>query len=365
MTKKIDTPFLVITVLLVLGGLFIFVSASLGLLAREEVDLSGQIINQIIAIAGGVLLAVIATRLPTALWNKYAFFIFLGALASTLLVFIPGLGIEHAGAHRWIEIGTFSVQPAEFLKFAFILYYAAWCTAVQKKIHTLRYSIFPLLGLLALCAIPLVLQPDYGTLVIIGITGFAMLLTAGASWKHIGILTFAGGAFLALVVMTVPYVHSRVTTLFDPGRDPQGAGYQIQQSLIAIGSGHITGRGFGQSVQKFNFLPEPVGDSIFAVFAEEWGFIGSIILLAFFVAFLSRGYHIALRAPKTFSRIVVVGFITTITVQSFINIASMLGVFPLSGDPLVFVSQGGTAIAVSLLEVGIILGISKTIPHTT
>lgn len=364
MTKKIDTPFLIITVLLVLAGLFIFVSASLGLLAREGADMTGQVINQVIAIVAGVVLAVIATKLPTPLWNKYAFFIFLGAIASTLLVFVPGLGVEHAGARRWIEVGSFSVQPAEFLKFAFILYYAAWCTAVQKKIHTLRYSIFPLLGLLALCAVPLILQPDYGTLVIIGITGFAMLLTAGASWKHIGILTFAGAAFLTFVVMTVPYVHDRVTTLFDPSRDPQGAGYQIQQSLIAIGSGHVTGRGFGQSVQKFNFLPEPVGDSIFAVFAEEWGFVGSLMLLALFIAFLSRGYHIALRAPKTFSRIAVVGFITAITIQSFINIASMLGVFPLTGDPLVFVSQGGTAIAVALLEVGIVLGISKTIPHT-
>jgi cell division protein FtsW len=362
MKRRVDTPFLAITVVLVLFGVFVFISASLGLLAREGVDMSGEVINQVVAIGAGVLLAVAASRMSPTFWNRYAFYIFIGAVIATSLVFVPSLGLTHAGANRWIILGPISVQPAEFLKFAFILYYAAWCTAVQKKIQTLQYSIVPLLILLGIAAVPLILQPDFGTLIIIGITGFAMLITAGASWKHILALLIAGLAFITLVGLTVPYVHDRLLTFVDPARDPEGAGYQIQQSLIAIGSGHITGRGFGQSIQKFNFLPEPVGDSIFAVFAEEWGFIGSIVLIALFIGLLSRGYRIAMRAPTMFSRITVVGFVTAITAQSFMNIGSMLGVMPLTGDPLVFVSQGGTAIAVALLEVGIILAISKTIP---
>lgn len=360
MKRSVDTPFLTITAFLVLFGLFIFISASLGLLAREGVDMTGQVINQVVALGAGILLAIGATRLPVAFWNRNAFYIFIGALGATALVFVPGLGIEHAGAHRWINIGFTSIQPAEFLKFAFILYYAAWCVAVQKKMQSIQYSVVPLLILLAVVAVPLMIQPDFGTLIIIGATGFAMLVVAGAPWRHIISLSLAGLAFVTLIAVTVPYIQDRLTTFFNPERDPQGASYQIQQSLIAIGSGHVTGRGFGQSVQKFNLLPEPVGDSIFAVFAEEWGFIGSVLLIGFFIAFLSRGYRIATRAPNTFSRIITVGFVTSITVQSFLNIGSMLGVMPLTGDPLVFVSQGGTAIAVALLEVGIILAVSKT-----
>lgn len=363
MKKTVDRPFLIITGILVLAGFFAFFSASLGLLARENVNMVGLIINQGIAIGIGVLLSVLAARLAPEFWNKHAFYIFIGSVAATFLVFVPGLGIEHAGARRWIDLGMLpSIQPAEFLKFAFILYYAAWCAAAQRKMHTLTYGVAPLLALLALCAIPLALQPDFGTLIIIGITGFFMLIAAGASWKHVFSLFLAGLAFIAIVSFTVPYVNDRIATFFDPGRDPQGAGYQIQQSLIAIGSGHVTGRGLGQSVQKFNFLPEPVGDSVFAVIAEEWGFVGSIVLIGLFIAFLSRGYRIAMRAPKTFSRIAVVGLITSIVTQSFINIASMLGLMPLTGDPLAFVSQGGTAIVMSLLSVGIILSVSRTIP---
>ncbi|GMU74216.1 MAG: cell division protein FtsW [Candidatus Campbellbacteria bacterium] len=363
MKKKVDKPFLFIIIALVSLGFFAFMSASLGLLARESVDTVGQVVNQAVAIVIGIAALAVAMRLSPEFWNKYAFYLFLAAIVATFLVFVPGLGFEHAGARRWIDVGIGpSIQPAEFLKFAFILYYAAWCAAVQRKIHTLSYSIVPLLVLLAVCAVPLILQPDYGTLIIIGATGFAMLIAAGASWKHTGALALAGIAFVALVGTTVPYIQDRLVTFLDPGRDPQGAGYQIQQSLIAIGSGHITGRGFGQSVQKFNFLPEPVGDSIFAVFAEEWGFVGAVALIAMFIAFLSRGYRIAIRAPKTFSRIVVVGFITSITVQSFMNMGSMLGVMPLTGDPLAFVSQGGTAIVMTLLAVGVVLSVSRTIP---
>ncbi len=360
MKKSVDTPFLVITILLVSLGFFVFLSASMGLLAREDANITGQLTSQVLAIVLGLGLLIGATKVPTRFWNKYAFYIFIGSFITTCLVFIPGIGFEHNGANRWLNLGPLpSLQPSEFLKFAFILYYAAWCTALQRKIRTLQYSLPPLLILLALCAIPLILQPDFGTLIIIGTVGFAMLIASGASWKHILALAAVGFAFVALISTTVPYVHSRLTTFLQPGRDPQGAGYQIQQSLIAVGSGHITGRGFGQSVQKFTFLPEPVGDSIFAVFAEEWGFIGAIILITLFVAFLSRGYRIAIRSPNTFPRILVVGLVTSIVAQSFMNIGSMLGVMPLTGDPLAFVSQGGTALLMTLLEVGIILGVSR------
>ncbi len=356
--EQFDTPFLVITGILVLFGFFIFASASLGFLARQEGLFSAVFINQLASLGIGIVALFVATRIKPPVWNKYAFYIFLISLIATLLVFIPFLGSEFGGARRWLSFGFLSFQPSELLKFGFIIYYAAWCAGVRSKIQTLKYGVAPLLILLAIAGAILALQPDFGTLIIIGIGALSIFVASGASWKHITLLVAGGLGAVVLLGSFVPYVHGRLLPFVDPSRDPLGSGYQIQQSLIAIGSGGITGRGFGQSVQKFNFLPEPIGDSIFAVFAEEWGFIGSVLLIILFLAFLARGYRIANKAPTPFTRLVVIGFTTIIVAQSFINIGAMLGILPLTGDPLVFVSHGGSSLLIALIEIGIILRIS-------
>ncbi|MEK7606020.1 MAG: FtsW/RodA/SpoVE family cell cycle protein [Patescibacteria group bacterium] len=357
--SRFDRPFLIITGILIVFGFFIFASASLGYLAREQNLFSSVFVNQLVSLGISILALIVVTQIKPTFWNKNAFFIFLGAVIATLLVFVPMLGGEHGGAKRWIWLGFISFQPSELLKFGFIVYYAAWCAGVRDKIRTMRYGIVPLCILVAIAALILVFQPDFGTLIIITIGALSIFFASGASWKHIIGIVFAGLVGIMLAGTLVPYVKDRLMTFVDPSRDPLGAGYQIQQSLIAIGSGGITGRGFGQSVQKFNFLPEPIGDSIFAVFAEEWGFIGSIILISLFVAFLARGYRIANRAPTSFTKLLTIGFITTIVAQSFINIGAMLGIIPLTGDPLVFVSHGGSSLLIALIEIGIILRISS------
>ncbi len=362
MQRSVDRFFLVTTVILITAGVFIFISASTGLLARpEHMTVSGQIIKQLLSLGIGLCLALfILSRKDTlAFWHKYAFYFFIAALGATLLVFIPGVGSSHGGALRWIDLGPLSLQPAEFLKFAFVLYFAAWCAGIRKRVQTFAFGPLALLVLLGLIAPILIKQPDYGSLIIIGITGFCMLIFAGARWKHTLPLLVVGVLCAVLAVMFVPYIGQRVDTFLHPDKDLLGAGYQINQSLIAIGSGGLTGRGFGQSVQKFSFLPEPMGDSVFAVFAEEWGFVGATLLVALFIAFLNFGYRIAIRAETPFSRLIVLGFVTIIVSQSFINIASMTGVFPLTGDPLVFVSKGGTSLVMTLIEIGIILAISR------
>ncbi len=358
MRKKIDSVFLTITLLLTGVGFFIFISALLGLLAREGGRFSGLAINQGLSLLIGLVLLYAMYRIKYTVWNRYAFYVFLGSVLACALVFIPFFGFEHGGARRWIVVGGFSFQPAELLKFGFVLYLAAWYAMVKTKIATWVYGIGPLAGLLGISLVMLALQPDFGTAIILSITGLVMYFVAGGGWKHTGAIIGAGLLFVTLLGLFVPYIKDRVLTFADPSRDPQGAGYQIQQSLIAIGSGEIAGRGFGQSIQKFNFLPEPIGDSIFAVFAEEWGFIGSALLIALFLSFLLRGYRIAQEAPNQFSRLVVIGFVTMIVTQSFVNIASMLGIFPLTGDPLVFVSQGGSSLIMALTASGIILNIS-------
>lgn len=359
MNKSPDRTFATITLLLVGIGFFIFISALLGLMARDSGLFSAIALNQSISLVVGLACFYGASRIRYTAWNKYAFFMFLGGLIATTLVFVPHIGVEHAGAHRWLNIFGFSVQPAEILKFAFVLYLAAWYAMVRQGITTIKYGLGPLTALLAMAGVVLALQPDYGTFIILSATGISMFFVAGGSWKHIAGVAVAGFLFLSVVGLFVPYVNDRLKTFINPDRDPQGASYQIKQSLIAIGSGQIVGRGFGQSIQKFDYLPEPVGDSIFAVFAEEWGFVGSSLLIVLFLGFLLRGYRIAKRAPTIFSRLVTVGFVTMIVTQSFINIGSMLGVFPLTGDPLVFVSQGGTSLVMVLTAAGIVLNISK------
>ena len=187
-----------------------------------------------------------------------------------------------------------------------------------------------------------------------------MLFVSGAPLKYI--FGIVGIAIVALVILVSfkPYLKDRVNTFLNPGENSSTTSYQLQQSLIAVGSGGFFGRGLGQSIQKFNYLPEPQGDSIFAVLGEEMGFFGCAIVICLYIAFLLRGYRIALRnAPDSFAKLLVIGFVTIITAQSFMNIASIIGVFPLTGVPLVFISQGGTALLLSLGMMGIILNISK------
>lgn len=358
--REVDKIFMWITVMLVAGGFFIFVSASMGLLAQERVAFSRVVFNQIFfGLIGGGIAAALFSRIKYTFWQKYAFYIFIAAIVITLLVFIPGLGFSHGGARRWLSVGSLSVQPAEFLKLGFVIYFAAWISGVKRHITSFKWGILPLTILLAIIGAILLLQPDTGTLAVIALAGIVMFVAAGGGWRHTFALIGIGLVLLGTLAAFKPYIRNRLLTFFDPSSNPLGSGYQIQQSLIAVGSGELFGRGFGQSIQKFNYLPEPIGDSIFAVFAEEWGFVGSMLLILGFLAFALRGFRIAARAPNTFSRLLVVGIITLIVGQSFINIASMLGIAPLTGMPLIFVSQGGTALLISLASVGIVLNVSR------
>ncbi len=195
---------------------------------------------------------------------------------------------------------------------------------------------------------------------VIGAVSVAMLFAAGGKLRHLLLLALIAAAALGVAAYERPYLAQRfVTFIYQGANDPQGAGWQVQQSLIAVGSGGLTGRGFGQSVEKFSYLPEPIGDSVFAVAAEEFGFVGSVALIGLYAAFAILGLRIAARAPDPFGGLVVVGLVTLIVIQSFNNIASVLGLIPLSGLPLIFVSHGGTALAISLAEVGVILSVSR------
>jgi len=360
MQKNVDKTLLIIVLTLVTLGFFIFSSASLGLLAREGARFSSVAFSQItFGIIGGGIAMFLMSQIYYRNWRKYAFYIFVATCLLTLAVFIPGLGLEHGGAQRWIVIAGFSFQPAELLKVGFVIYMATYLSGVRKQINSFKHGTLPFIGILTVVGIILLLQPDTDTFLLMGTAGMAMFITAGGSWRDVGLMFLSGVILLAILAFTRPYIMDRFTTFLDPLDDPQGKSYQIQQSLIAIGSGGFGGRGFGQSIQKFEYLPEPIGDSVFAVYSEEFGFLGSSFLIMLYSFFTFRGYKIATHSTDLFGMLLVVGFMTLIIIQAFLNIAAMLSLAPLMGLPLPFVSHGGTALLTTLISVGIVLNVSK------
>ncbi len=360
-SKKVDHVFLWITLALVFGGFFLFLSASLGLLARDGgASFENVFVSQIVLglFLGSIALFLIS-RIPYKNIRKFSFFFFLLGIILTICVFVPGIGFGHGGAKRWLNLGFTTFQPSEVLKLGFVLYFASWLGAAKERVNTLKHGTIPFLVLLSIPAILLILEPDVGTFGVIVAAGAGMFIVAGGNLKHLFLMGIAGVLVFAVVVHYKPYLRDRIDTFLNPDSDPQGTGYQLNQSLIAVGSGQIFGRGFGQSIQKFNSLPEPTNDSIFAVASEEFGFLGSSTLILLFLFFAMRGLHIAGRAPDRWGRIAVTGIVLLIMTQSFINIASMVGLFPLTGVPLIFISHGGTALFFALAEVGIILSISR------
>lgn len=358
--KSVDTVLLALITIMVAGGFLIFSSASLGLMARDGASFGSEAFSQFVfGILGGGIALFLASNVYYRHWRKYAVYIFIITLLVTLAVFIPGLGMSHGGATRWLDLGITTLQPSELLKVGFIIYLATWLSGVSGKIDQWKYGLFPFIGIMGAVGIVMLLQPDTDTFLIMGFAGLAMFLVVGAKWRDIGILLLAAILMLAAVALVRPYVMDRITTFLDPDADPQGSGYQIQQSLIAVGSGGFAGRGFGQSIQKFEYLPEPTSDSIFAVYAEEFGFLGTALLIIGFVFMTMRGYKTATQAKDVFGTLLVVGFMTLIASQAFLNIGAMVALAPLSGLPLPFISHGGTALATTLLSLGIVLNVSK------
>ena len=358
--KKIDRFFLIILGVLVVVGIAMFTSASLGLLAKNPKIFYSVLFSQLVLGLGlGTVGMYLCLKINYKFWRKYAFLLFLGSIILTALVFIPNLGWSHGGALRWIKLGPISFQPVEILKFGFIIYFAAWLSWAKNRVQDFKFGILPFGIMLAIIAVILFKQPDTKSFILIAVTGISMLFISGVPMKYI--LGVGVGTMLVLgsLVFFTPYLQQRVKTFIDPGSDPRGSSYQLQQSLIAFGSGGIFGRGFGQSIQKFSYLPEPQGDSIFAVIGEELGFIGAIAVIVLYLLFALRGFRIANNSPDLFSRLLVSGIVILITVQSFMHISSITGVFPLTGVPLPFMSHGGTSLMIYLAAIGIVLNISK------
>jgi cell division protein FtsW len=292
-------------------------------------------------------------------WRKFAKILLITCFVLLLLVLIPGVGNVRNGSRSWIGVGAFSIQPSEFMKLAMIAFLAKYLSENQRNITSFRKGLAPSLGLVFLAFGLIMLQPDLGTGTVMVGTCIVMIFIAGAKIRHFVGLGFLGILGFVALIISAPYRMKRITSFLDPWSDAQGSGFQIIQSLYAIGPGGLFGLGLGQSRQKFFYLPEPQTDFIFAILAEELGFIGGSLVLLLFALLLWRGIRIALGAPDLFGSFLAVGIIAMIAIQVMINIGVVTGLMPVTGITLPFLSYGGSSLTLMLLAIGVLLNISR------
>jgi cell division protein FtsW len=321
-----------------------------------------------------VVLGFIAYKISLDFLKKWAFWLVLLNLAALFLVFLPKLGTKASGASRWLGVGSIMFQPSEFLKITAILYLSAWIASrlsessaqdwksiTKKGYHNVIYILVPFVIFLGLIAVALYLQKDASTLGIISLTLLALYFSAKTPLWHTLFIIVAGVSSLLFMVKFEPYRLDRWLVFLHPTIDPMGKAYQLQQSLISLGSGGIFGKGLGMSSQKLGFLPQAMSDSIFAIIGEELGIIGCVALIAVFILFFWLGIQIAKKSNDKFAKMTATGIVVWITLQAFINMASVAGIFPLAGIPLPFFSYGGSHLVTEIIGVGLLLNISKNL----
>lgn len=307
----------------------------------------------------GLFFFIVMSNIPYRFWEKIAFPLYSISIILLILVFVPPIGLTYGGAHRWLDLKFFSIQPAEIAKITAIIFFSAWFAQKKRQLNSFYYTFLPFLALNGIIVCLIVLQPDIGTLSVILLTTLSIYFLAGIKMLHIASLIIVIGAVFVLLIFGATYRLERIATYLNKNSDTQGASYQLNQSLIAIGSGGIWGLGLGQSKQKYQYLPEVIGDSIFAVIGEELGFILTSSFIALYLFLIFTGFRIAARCKDNFGKYLSAGITTWIGYQAFVNMSAMVGVLPLTGLPLPFISYGSSALITSMIAVGILNNIGK------
>ncbi|CAH0346892.1 stage V sporulation protein E [Bacillus sp. CECT 9360] len=292
-------------------------------------------------------------------WRTWAKVLVIVCFVLLVAVLIPGIGRERNGAQSWIGVGAFSIQPSEFMKIAMIMFLAKYLSERQKLITSFKKGLLPSLSLVFLAFGMIMLQPDLGTGTVMVGTCIVMIFISGARIWHFAGLGLLGIAGFVGLILSAPYRMKRITSFLDPWQDPQNSGFQIIQSLFAIGPGGLFGLGLGQSRQKFFYLPEPQTDFIFAILSEELGFIGGSLVILLFALLLWRGIRIALGAPDLYGSFLAVGIIAMVAIQVMINVGVVTGLMPVTGITLPFLSYGGSSLTLMLMAIGVLLNISR------
>lgn len=355
-----DPVFLILLLLLLTVGLVVLYSASCAQSAYDTgyASTTRYLQKQAICALLGLISMVFISRLPPLFWKKAAWPLYGVSIVLLLSVLLFGQSVN--GAKRWINLGGLQFQPSEIAKFTLILLFARLTANFGAAAGTFRYGVLGFSGALLGILIPLALEKHLSAIMLMGLVAVVMMFVAGTKPKWLLGGAAAAAIFLVIYITFMGYAGDRVTAWRHPEQDPGDTGYQILQSLYAIGSGGLFGLGLGKSRQKYLYLPFQYNDYIFAIVCEELGIVGAILILLLFAALILRGYWIALRSPDRFSTVLAAGLTTLIAVQTVLNLCVVTNLLPSTGIALPFFSYGGTALAVNLAEMGVILSISRS-----
>lgn len=350
-TKHADFLLMFVVFLLTLFGLIMVFNSSVVEAQEQFGDRFHYLKFQSIYFTLGWIGLIISGHLNYHIYQKIIKYLFLANIFFLLIVLIPGIGLKTYGARRWIDFGITTFQPTEIFKTILVIYLASWLTKKPKDSHFFSLMFFILLLV--------VLEPDLGTAAVLVSTGFIMYFLSGAKLKILISSCLFSFIIGTLLIFSSPYRRQRLKTFFNPDSDLLNTSYHVQQISLSLGSGGLTGLGIGRSKQKYQYLPEAMTDSIFAIIGEEIGFLGNSFLIFLFLIIIYKGFKIAQNAPDLFGRLTASGITSWIAIQVFINLASMTSLIPLTGIPLPFLSYGGTNLIITLFSVGILLNISK------
>ncbi len=307
----------------------------------------------------GTVALMITRRIDYQVIRRFIPMILAGTIVALMIVLVPSIGVQAKGASRWIAVGPITVQPTELLKLTMILYTADLLSKREHSLHSAKLTLGPVLLVFSGCSILVMMQPDLGSVIVLGGITMAVLFAGGVALGPL-LGTFAAGGVLAmLLAVTEGYRRTRLLAFLDPWDDPLNTGYQTIQSLVGIASGGVTGVGIGEGRAKWGYLPEAHTDFIYAVVGEEMGFIGSALVLSLFLIFAGVGIRIALRAPDRFGTLLALGIVAWLVLQALVNMGTVVGVLPITGVPLPFVSFGGTSLVAGMAAVGLLLNVGR------
>jgi cell division protein FtsW len=357
--RHIRINLLLVTLMLTATGIVMIYSSSFAFAYENYSDSAYFLKKQIIFLIAGTALGVFFMSFDYSRLKRYSKPFLIFSILLLLAVFVPGIGRTAGGARRWITIAGINFQPSEIAKLALVLYAADVLSRKQAEIKVFLYGFLPLVIALGLCVVLILAGSDLGTAVALTILIFTMAFIAGVDLKQLGIVMLPGVIAVIALIATKPYRIKRMIAFINPWNDPQGAGFQIIQSMIAMGSGGLLGAGLAQSKQKLFYLPEAHTDFIFSIIGEELGLAGSLGVIVLFAVYIWLGFRIAYSARDLFGQFLAFGLVSMITLQVMINIAAVTSLIPTKGLPLPFISYGGTSLVYSLVSTGLLFNISK------
>lgn len=357
---KIDWILFITVIIISIFGIIMIYSASSIWAEYKFQDAFKFVKSQTIFFIISTFLCLFLSKVPVSFWQKNANKILLGCFVLLILVLIPGIGTVRNGSRSWFGIAGFGIQPSEFAKIGLIIFVSKYLSNNQKELRSIRQGVLPILGVIFLFFGLIMLEPDFGTAMVIALTLISLIFISGVKisfFIKIGLLGMSG---IVLLIIIAPYRLARIVSFLNPWSDPLGSGFQIIQSLYAIGPGGLLGQGFLNSHQKHFYLPEPQTDFIFSIISEEFGFLGVLIVVSFFFFIFYRSIKISLNSNDLFAKFLSFGLAIGILIQATLNLAVVIGLIPVTGVTLPFFSYGGSSLLTSMISIGIILGISRS-----